>query len=183
MQYEVEMKFPLAEPSAIERQLAALGAVFSAPVVEIDSYYKHPCRDFAATDEAFRIRRAGGKARATYKGPKVDALTKTRRELELAIEPDQADAWAKLFESLGFQVLAEVRKQRRKAHIVWGGRQVELSLDHLDRLGSFLEVESMADESELAAARECVLSVAAHLGLTASERRSYLALLLGVAEK
>ena len=44
-----------------------------------------PCRDFAQTDEALRIRTVGDTSFVTYKGPKLDATTKTRRELELPL--------------------------------------------------------------------------------------------------
>ncbi len=74
--------------------------------------------------------------------------------------------------------VGEVRKQRRKARVDWQGRSVEVSLDEVDRLGSFLELELLADDDQLDAARECLASLAGQLALSGSERRSYLELVL-----
>ncbi|NQT36418.1 MAG: CYTH domain-containing protein, partial [Planctomycetes bacterium] len=52
MQYEVEQKYPVADLAALETSLTALGAELQPPQLEVDLYYAHPARDFAATDEA-----------------------------------------------------------------------------------------------------------------------------------
>lgn len=179
MKYEVEQKFRVPDRPAIERRLEAIGARWGAPREEVDTYYAHPARDFAATDEALRIRRVGERSAITYKGPKVDTTTKTRRELEIPLEPQRADAWAELLAALGFRPAGEVRKQRRKAQVDWQGCSVEVSLDEVDRLGTFLELELLADDDQLNAARDCLASLAAELNLSGSERRSYLELVLG----
>lgn len=181
MQFEVEQKFPVADLAAIAAKLAALGAEFSPAREESDRYYAHPARDFAQTDEALRIRRVGPAAQITYKGPKIDALTKTRREIELPLGAGEevATAWAGLLEAVGFTPAAEVRKLRRTAQVPWQGRSVVASLDEVDGLGTFVELELSADEEGLDAARACIASLAAELDLCASERRSYLELLLG----
>ena len=56
-------------------------------MVQIDCYYAHPVRDFAASDEALRLRQVGENNYITYKGPKLDTTTKTRREIEISL-PD-----------------------------------------------------------------------------------------------
>lgn len=177
MKYEVEQKFR-ADRQAIARDLESLGVAWDDERLERDTYYAHPGRDFAATDEALRIRRVGSSACITYKGPKIDATTKTRRELELPIAGDQADSWAELLEALGFRPAGEVRKRRRKAHVDWQQRRVEISLDDVEGLGAFVELELIADPSGLDAARSCLASLATRLGLSAGERRSYLELVL-----
>jgi adenylate cyclase class 2 len=177
MNYEVEQKFR-ADRQKIVEAFQPLDAQWGDERQERDTYYAHPARDFATTDEALRIRRVGDWACITYKGPKIDTTTKTRRELELPIEPAQADSWAELLGALGFRPAGEVRKRRRKAHVDWQQRRVEVSLDEVDGLGTFVELELLADESELDAARACLAALAAHLGLAHSERRSYLELVL-----
>ncbi|MDZ7620691.1 MAG: class IV adenylate cyclase, partial [Patescibacteria group bacterium] len=88
MQYEVEQKFPTEGFDAVRTKLRRLHARFAETTdEETDLYFNHPQRDFRETDEAFRIRRRGLANRVTYKGPKIDATTKTRRELELPL-PD-----------------------------------------------------------------------------------------------
>ncbi len=182
MNYEVEQKFPVADMAALEAELASLGATVSEPRLEVDLYYAHPARDFAKTDEALRIRRRGRSNFITYKGPKLDKTTKTRREIELSLEPGEASAvaWSGLLEALGFTPVAEVRKSRRKAEILWEDRRVEASLDDVERLGTFAELELVVESQGVEAAKACIASLAEALGLAGSERRSYLELLLDI---
>ncbi len=179
MTYEVEQKFPVEDLEAVESKLVENGATVSAAQEEIDTYYAHPARDFAQTDEALRIRRVGPRSWITYKGPKVDTTTKTRREIELPLAevPESVDDWAGLLASLGFSPVAEVRKIRRKASVPWQDRKIEATLDEVSEVGTFVELELVTDESGLDAARNCIASLAEHLGLLKSERRSYLELL------
>jgi adenylate cyclase class 2 len=181
MRYEVEMKFPVPELAAIEGRLAELGAAISAAQTEIDVYFAHPARDFARTDEALRVRRKGRANFLTYKGPKVDAVTKTRHEIDLPLPPEEetAQQWMRLLEALGFTIAGEVRKSRRKAHVAWQGRRVEVSLDEVEHLGTFVELELVVDSADAEAVKTCIASLAGQLKLAASERRSYLELVLG----
>jgi len=180
MPYEVEMKFPAPDRATLETRLAGLGATIAAPQSEVDVYFAHPARDFANSDEALRIRRKGSANFITYKGPKIDALTKTRREIDLPLPPGEptAQAWTALLEALGFTAVGEVRKSRRKADVDWQGRSVEVSLDEVDRLGFYVELELIAEADDLDAARANIVSLAEALGLEGGERRSYLELLL-----
>ena len=162
MPYEVEMKFPVADLATLQSRLAGLGATIAAPQSEVDVYFAHPARDFAKTDEALRIRRKGSFNFITYKGPKIDAATKTRREIELPLPPGEqaAQAWTELIEALGFAPVGEVRKSRRKAHVDWQGRSVEISLDEVAGLGVYVELELIAEADGLDAARSNILSLA-----------------------
>lgn len=180
MHYEVEQKFPVSDIRAVEEALAALGAGISDAKEEVDRYYAHPSRDFAKTDEALRVRRKGGKHFITYKGPKIDATTKTRQEIELPLGEAEgtATAWNGLLEALHFAPVADVRKLRRKAFVSWEGRTVEVSLDRIEGLGDFVELELVVDKAELETAKAVIASLAVRLGLSQSERRSYLELLL-----
>jgi adenylate cyclase class 2 len=180
VKYEVEQKFPVVDLAAFEAKLADLGATVCEPCSEIDHYYAHPARDFAATDEALRIRRTDRSSYLTYKGPKVDTTTKTRREIELGLWAQEAKVLTleSLLEALGFAPIAEVCKYRRKATVFWQGRQIEAALDEVVDVGTFVELELVAEEEEVESARACIASLAEALGLSQSERRSYLELLL-----
>ena len=72
----------------------------------------------------------------------------------------------------------DVRKTRRLLTLSWKGWKFEAALDDVERLGTFLELETTADEARLDAAREALASLSAKLGLSVTERRSYLELLL-----
>ena len=61
---------------------------------------------------------------------------------------------------------------------MWEGRHLELAVDAVDGLGTFLEIESMAHDSDRDAARDAILRLAENLGLKNPERRSYLQLLI-----
>jgi adenylate cyclase class 2 len=183
--YEVEQKFRVADPVALERRLAAAGVVFQPPREQRDLYFAHPCRDFVVTDEALRLRRSGEDVAITWKGPRIDRATKTRREIELPLAPvavmaDGATAiarWTELLEALGFRRVREVAKRRRPGVVTWAGRAVEVAVDAVAGLGDFVELEVQAAEADVAAARECITALARELGCGESERRSYLELL------
>jgi adenylate cyclase class 2 len=180
LMYEVEQKFRVERLDETLARLLALGARAETPIEQVDAYYRHPTRDFSRTDEALRIRRVGERNFVTYKGPKIDSATKTRREIELPLPPGAAGAaqFAELLTSLGFTPVAEVLKRRVPVHLSWQGREVEAALDDVAGVGVFVELETSADDAQLTPAKACLASLAAELGLGATERRSYLELLL-----
>ena len=77
----------------------------------------------------------------------------------------------------------QAAERRRKALVDWEGRRVEVSLDAVDRLGTFVELELVVPPAEFEAARACIGSLARRLELTQSERRSYLRLLLNAQQQ
>jgi len=180
--YEVELKFRVADTAAVERRLADLGPPFAAAEEQVDRYFAHPARDFAATDEALRLRRVGDHVAVTWKGPRLDATTKTRREIELPVGlADGVEViarWTELLEALGFRRVREVAKRRRIAVVRRDGREIEVALDHVAGLGDFLEIEMRSAEEGLDAARRHIEALARELGCGTPERRSYLELLL-----
>ena len=70
----------------------------------------------------------------------------------------------------------------RRAEDGRGARSVA-SLDDVEGVGHFAEIEIQAPEEQLAAARDVLLWTAAELGLSGSERRSYLEMLLASREE
>lgn len=179
MGYEVEVKYRDVDHDALRRALATIGAAEGATVDEEDSYLNHPARDFATTNEAFRIRRVGDDARVTYKGPKEAGPTKTREEIEVPFAPGRSEDLARVFDRLGFRHVAVVRKRRTPFSLTFEGRPLEITLDRAEGLGDFAEVEALADgRDDLPAAQHAVLNLARALGLTAVEPRSYLRMLL-----
>ena len=180
MSYEVEQKFYVDSLSVVEDLLRHLGSSASPPTTQVDTYFSHPARDFAVTDEAVRLRCIGEINRITYKGPKLDVVTKTRRELELALPPgtEFAANYREFLALLGFEKLIEVRMKRSEASLQRRGRTVMVALDFVEQLGSFVELELESDEHDLDVARGVIAACAAELGLVRSERLSYCELLL-----
>ena len=179
-QFEVEQKFRVAAPAELLAALAGRGVTLGDAELQVDCYYAHPQRDFAATDEALRIRRIDERNFVTYKGPKLDRTTKTRREIDVAFAPGEAAGaqLADLLAALSFQPVTEVRKRRRSGHLPWQGFDVIVTLDDVEQVGLYAELEVVADEAQLDRARACLASLSAELRLDGGERRSYLELLL-----
>jgi len=77
---EVEVKVR-ADHSQVRSVLQKLGAIKIGIENQSDTYFAAPYRDFAKTDEALRIRSLDGKAVLTYKGPKLDKVSKNSMRL------------------------------------------------------------------------------------------------------
>src|SRR5262245_51425696 len=158
--YEVELKFPLPDPDSFRRRLAECGARPGPVVEQSDFYFNHPVRDFAQTDEAFRVRLSDGRACVTYKGPLVDSQTKTRRELEVPLAGENAGAqFTEILKLLGFRPVREVKKRREAHKLSWQGRDFELAIDDVVDLGVFAEFETLADEVSRPAATDAILAL------------------------
>jgi adenylate cyclase class 2 len=177
---EVETKYRCDDLSALQARLKSLGAQEEPARSEIDQYFNAPDRDFAQTDEALRVRTVGDRTYLTYKGPKLDAVTKTRKELETLLEGGAfaADVAAGFLIGLGFRPTARVAKRRIVHHLQHQSYAVEVCLDDVEKVGQFVEIEILTKASQLDQARAAVLDLAGQLGLSGSERRSYLQLLL-----
>ena len=181
MSYEVEQKYRVDDLEQVRQKFALLGGLDAGTVVQIDTYYAHPSRDFAATDQALRIRQVGDQNRMTYKGPKIDATTKTRREIEFdfATGASGAESCDQLLQALGFSPVSKVSKSRQISHLQRGPHRIELAADVVQNVGSFVELEiAVHQDAELDEARAALAALADELGLTTIERQSYLELLL-----
>jgi adenylate cyclase, class 2 len=177
---EIEVKYPVTGWSEIETQLHAWGADFDPPREDADQYFNAPDRDFAQTDEALRLRRIGEGNFVTYKGPKTDAQTKTRTEIEVPLAAGEtvAEEFGRLLVHLGYRPVAIVRKRRVVCHLHREPFNLEVCLDNVDEVGKFIELEILAATEALEQAKAVLLKLAQELGLRTSERRSYLEMLL-----
>ncbi|WNY23290.1 hypothetical protein MmiHf6_05950 [Methanimicrococcus hongohii] len=132
--YEVEVKvrMPHAE---MKNDLIESGAVFSGTEEQKDTYFNSPDRDFAKTDEALRIRNVNGEGELTYKGKKIDKVSKTRPEYN---SPVDADEMEQILLALGYFVSGAVNKRRE----VYKWNRFTIGFDDVEGLGEFVEVES-----------------------------------------
>lgn len=176
--YEVELKLR-ADHESLRERLDDVGANRVEHRRQVDTYYDAPHRSFADTDEALRIRReepADGDdvTKLTYKGPLVEAASKTREEHETVVDDDEA--LQGVLAGLGFEPAAVVEKDR--TYFTLNGYTVVL--DAVDGLGEFVEIEREVPEAEVEAAREEAVALLEQLGLDPDEqiRTSYLGLLL-----
>jgi adenylate cyclase class 2 len=138
-----------------------------------DIYYNAPHRDFSETDEALRLRLVNGRSVMTYKGEKLDELTKSREEIQTTVEwaPTQA-----IFDRLGFTKTAIVEKMRD----VYKVGDITVCLDKVASLGEFVEFE-LFSETNIEEARNRLFGLMESFGMGPEDsiRKSYLELVMG----
>lgn len=185
--WEVEQKYVVEDAAALRAALVQCGLVSRGVETHRDIYLKHPSRNFRETDEALRVRVRGDSACVTYKGPRLAGPVKTRPEIELEIVPADVDSWLAMYVELGFTPVPEVRKTR---HIYQYPAQVgktvdqavadiSLAFDEVEQLGTFAEIELIVtDTQHLDTAHQQIQELAAQLGLTQVQAKSYLSQLL-----
>lgn len=170
---EVEVKVK-ADHEEARPIIKKIGAAKIKTEIQSDTYFAAPHRDFAKTDEALRIRSLDGQATLTYKGPKLDGISKTREELETPVDEVSI---TRILHALGFKEAGIVRKIRE---VYWAGG-ITVSLDAVEGLGEFLEVEIMADsEKDLEPARQKLFEFLKQFGFEEKDsiRTSYLEMVL-----
>jgi len=180
--FEVEVKVAIDDIDEMRQKLIDLGAKVLNSEVQIDMYYDHPCRTFVKTDEAIRIRTRSplnnqrlatsfAPNELTYKGPKLDETTKTRVEYSVGI--DDTDQLNFILESLSFKPIATVTKKRT----FFEHRNTTISIDDVEDVGIFLELESIAHKKdEMESAKRVIFEILEELGIDAEQtiRDSYL---------
>ena len=172
---EVEVKVRVNDPKLVERSIIALGASPIGIEAQADTYYSAPYRDFAKTDEALRIRIQDNKCFITYKGAKLDTISKTRKEYE--VEVKDADNMGNILSSLSFTPVATIVKKRKKYRL----GDFIISLDEVRNLGDFMEVEvSILDSKSHEDKVESIFRLFEKLGISRDDsiRKSYLEMLM-----
>lgn len=174
---EVEVKAKINSFEEIEEKLIEIGAAKKRKEYQEDIYFNSPVVDFADTDEALRIRttKEDGNVNIfiTYKGPKIDEKSKTRREIEMGIEDSQK--CSDIFEAVGFRKVRTVRKSRQ----YYTYENFEISLDDIEGLDPYMEIEiALSDGEDYSEAQNSIFELFEKLGVTDGfERTSYLELL------
>ena len=154
MNVEVEIKAKLDEGklSRVQKRLDDEGASFISDIVEEDLYLNSPAVDFMETDEALRIRtkqsvegndKDTGQTTyvLTYKGPKVHEGSKTRREMNIAVDPEDVKGMGELLAALGFRESGVVVKRRKK--FIY--KDFKICLDSVRGFGEFIEIERIVN--------------------------------------
>lgn len=179
---EVEVKAHAKSFSEVEAKLNEIGAVKSKSEHQLDTYFNNiELRDFEKTDEALRIRNTtknGEKSIIlTYKGAKMDSVSKTRKEIEVDIH--DYDKMRSILENLGFKAVADVEKERT----TYLFNEYIISLDNVLKVGTFVEIErDVREGEEFKDALDEIFKIYKKLGIEDGfERKSYLEL-MGIYE-
>ncbi len=184
--FEVEVKVPITDSEVMKQKLLDSGARMLNSEVQIDTYFDHPCRTFLETDEAVRVRTrrplddqelesSFSPNELTYKGPRIDEKTKTRLEYTVGIT--DTDSLSSILESLDFKHVAAVTKKRTFFDL----RDITISIDEVEQVGLFLELESIAhSKDEMESAKKTIFEVLDELGIDSKQslRDSYLEMYL-----
>ncbi len=178
--FEVELKFSVDSHEVIRQQLKSLEVMSGSTSDHCDEYFNHSLLDFAAQDIAFRIRSRADEHILTYKGPNLDQRAKVREEIELEFDGSDKDKFRRMLFGIGFHSVAAVNKKRDSIKVSFEGQQIEVCLDDVEGVGTFVELEQVvADKSEIEAAKENLESLAVRLGITSQPTTiSYLEMLL-----
>jgi len=173
---EVEVKAIVNDFEEVRKKLTHIGAVKIKTEYQSDVYYNAPHKDFGETDEALRIREipVNGKKRVilTYKGAKLDNVSKTRKEIE--VDVSDAKNTSLILENLNFRRAATVKKNRDIYHI----KEFIITLDTVQDVGTYVEIETEAKEDEdTSESIQKIFEIYKQLGIEEGfERRSYLEL-------
>lgn len=179
--FEIEIKLPVNEPEEIMEKLLGQGFRKAGCVREEDMYYNSIYYDIRSRDEALRIRKSTdlqtqkSKAQINFKGKKIDQVSMSRREYETGIE--DPERMKEILSAIGFFPVAGVKKTRN--YLQRG--KMTACLDQVENLGSFLELEVIAEEEYL---RERYLKEMEQLlekmglSMESTVRTSYLSMLM-----
>lgn len=176
---EVEAKAHVNDFNSILKKLNEIGAKKIMIEHQKDTYFNNlQYRDFEKSDEALRIRHTTinnkeSQIILTYKGPKLDDVSKTRKEIEVNVEDSKNTGL--ILESLGFKPAADVEKERTS----YSFQEFTISLDKVHKVGNFVEIEKgMVEGEDFKEALDKIFEIYKKLGIEEGfERRSYLELM------
>ncbi|MGW3731428.1 class IV adenylate cyclase [Streptomyces sp. F001] len=163
---EAELKARVHSPEAVVRQLDKLAT--ARVEVYQDTYYDRPdgCLDKAG--EELRVRTVHGadgtRTVLTYKGVAVDEDSGSKPEYETRV--DDTEATHAILRGLGHVPFIAFEKQCRNYDFEAHGRKMLATLVRVPEIdGTFLEVETLVDETELSEALDDIRAVLTDLGI------------------
>lgn len=172
---ELEAKVAVADLAEVERRLIAAGADRIGRWSETDRFFDSDDRRLKNGDSALRLRERKCLdddrvfRRLTFKGPQQSGVMKTRREIEIAVDADDAIATTSaLLTAVGFREMISYSKLRTS----WQCGVCTVELDEVPGVGTFVEVEGPDEET--------IRDVLASLNLGDREiiKRSYLSMVI-----
>jgi len=163
---EAELKARVRNPHALHQQLRRLAA--GEQSVYRDTYYDRPGKDLTASGRELRLRTVQTNDRQrsllTYKEPVVDPESGSKPEHETEVtSPDAADV---LLRGVGFEHLVSFEKHCTNYRFCAEGRELLATVVTVPELdGTFLELETMADPADTAAALADIRAALLKLGI------------------
>jgi adenylate cyclase, class 2 len=166
---EIELKFQLLNPDTVVEFLSS-NAEFKYESFQHDVYYDAPHRDFLENEdnisEWLRIRIEKDKAQINYKDWQPHDKSVKTHCIEYETNVDSYESLSHIFDALNFKKLVEVKKTRR----AWMYMDTEVSIDSVEDLGNYLEIEYKGDTlADIAEVRHYLHEVAHKLGVKTKE--------------
>ncbi|MEE1117742.1 MAG: class IV adenylate cyclase [Methanosphaera sp.] len=174
---EIEIKAKITNPKLAFEKIKKIGGEYSHTEIQRDIYFNGKSKDFKKTDEALRIREIPDGDDfiniLTFKGPKLDSETKTRKEIEVTI--DNKENMTDILINLGYKPSAIVNKVRR----IFKYDEYTITVDKLNELGYFIEIEYVAeDTNNIDTIQQNIFDIFKKMDITEGfEKTSYLELL------
>lgn len=166
MRKEIEVKARVGDMEAITRKLVEFDCKIGEPVEQRDTIFV--ASDYGAFEEfhpgknLLRIRESKGKYLFTIKQPQVNELDAIEHETEILDPKEMREAIL----LMGLEERCRVNKVRRKAN--YNGW--EICLDEVEGLGSFIEVEKIAEDEDAEVIQEELFKFLETLGVKRSDR-------------
>lgn len=160
---EIEIKFPLLNAEAIKIFLDSGAKIKLKNNRQKDTYYVPAHRDFFAPQypyEWFRLREAGNGANLTYKHFYPENAEKTDYCDEFESKVENPEAVKKMLAALDFKPMVVVDKSRD----TWLLENVEIAIDEVRDLGTYIELEATLDYPDAEQAKKHLYNVLNKLG-------------------
>ncbi len=161
---EIEVKAKVKSIETLLNKSNKIGIVFGEPVVQEDTTYETTLAYGNPDWNIFRIRKQGDRFILTMKY-KASSRSRDNHERETVIE--DAEEVADMLERVGYSFGVRIRKTRKVAKY----NNLEICLDEVDELGTFIEVEKLAnDEADVEAIQAELWNILLELGIDPKDR-------------
>lgn len=161
---EIEVKARVKNVDALHKNAHKLGISFSLPTVQDDTTYECKLPYSDPNWNIFRIRKQDDKIILTMK---YSASSRSRDNHERESMIENAEEVADMLERVGYTFGVRIRKSRQTAKY----NDLEICLDEVDDLGTFIEVEKLTDDkADVDAVQAELWAVLAKLGIDPEDR-------------
>lgn len=161
---EIEVKAKVRDKDELLKKAEAIGIVFGEVISQDDMTYETKIPYDNPDWNIFRIRKQSEEIILTMKY-KASSRSRDNHEREVIIS--DAQEMADILERLGYIPGVRIHKHRQTAKY----EDLELCLDEVDNLGTFIEVEKLAaDNADVDAIQESLWQLLINLGARPEDR-------------
>ncbi|MEV7433222.1 class IV adenylate cyclase [Streptomyces griseoviridis] len=167
---EAELKARVNSPESVTRRLEKRAE--ARVEVYRDTYYDRSDGSLEAADQELRVRTVHGadetRTLLTFKDATVDEASGSKPEHETEVA--DADAAHAILRGLGYVEVIAFEKRCRNYEFEARGRRLLATLVRVPEIdGTFIELETIVDENDMAPALDDVRAVLADLGIDAGD--------------